>query len=308
MAKAKEITGLDCGAKAVDWAAKVLNARFAEVCELRGQALDFSDIEGVHAMRVATRRLRGAIGDFAPLLQKRALRKARKDLKTIAHALGLVRDEDVAILALEKLRDAAPTTNIKTSIETFLSERRVRRDDAQIYLTETLSSNELILQPANFARFIKPKNRKKHLPDLSFNEAGRIAVNESLPDFYRLGQNLYAPFAADGLHELRIAAKQLRYAIELFTACWGKKIEPFAEQIARMQAILGEVHDCDIWIDNFGNRLAKNSDDDFQAAVWLLSKFTKKRISNYRAALKLWGKWKETNFIEEMRGVIGAIN
>ncbi len=60
MAKAKEIAGLDCAADALNWAAEVLRVRFDEVVGLRGAALDFSDIEGVHAMRVATKRLRSA--------------------------------------------------------------------------------------------------------------------------------------------------------------------------------------------------------------------------------------------------------
>ena len=54
MAKAKEITGLDCAADALLWAAEVLRASFGEVLTLRSAALDFTDIEGVHAMRVAT--------------------------------------------------------------------------------------------------------------------------------------------------------------------------------------------------------------------------------------------------------------
>ena len=50
-----------------------------------------------------------------------------------------------------------------------------------------------------------------------------------------------------GAGEMRIAAKRLRYAIELFTVCWGARIAPFAEEIAEMQSFLGEVHDANGW-------------------------------------------------------------
>ena len=68
MAKAREITGLDCEANAIECAAKILRARFEEVLEFRSAALDSEGIEGVHDMRVATRRLRSALRDFAYLL------------------------------------------------------------------------------------------------------------------------------------------------------------------------------------------------------------------------------------------------
>ncbi|MFN2390604.1 MAG: CHAD domain-containing protein [Pyrinomonadaceae bacterium] len=82
MAKAKEITGLDCAASAMEWAAEVLRVRFDEVVNLRDSALDFSDIEGVHSMRVATRRLRSALRDFTPLMDKRPAKTSEKRIKT----------------------------------------------------------------------------------------------------------------------------------------------------------------------------------------------------------------------------------
>ena len=305
MAKAKEITGLDCGAQAVDWAAEVLRVRFVEVGELRSGALDFSEIEGVHAMRVATRRLRGAIRDFQPLLQKRPLRRIKKELKAIAHSLGAVRDEDVAVSALEKLRDAAPTEQIKDGIESFLNERCLRRDRARRDLTDTLAAARRSLLQSQFADSIKPKKQKR-FSEVTFDQAGRLAVGESLREFYRLGQNLYAPFAVGKLHEMRIAAKRLRYALELFTKCWGEKIEPFSEQIAEMQAALGEVHDCDVWIEALGERLRNEQAKSSQGELWLLSKFIKKRTAKYRGALKIWGRWQAADFASTMQAVIDS--
>jgi len=120
MAKAKEITGLDCAGGALEWAAEVLRVRFDEIIDLRGAALDFSDIEGVHGMRVATRRLRSALRDFMPLMNKRPSKRIRRELKQIADALGAVRDQDVAIVALEDLRAGAENELIKAGIERFL--------------------------------------------------------------------------------------------------------------------------------------------------------------------------------------------
>jgi CHAD domain-containing protein len=314
MAKAKEITGLDCAADALEWAATVLRVRFDEVMELRGAALDFSDIEGVHAMRVATRRLRSALRDFLPLMKKRPLRRVRKNLKVIADSLGAVRDQDVAILALEHLQAAGEidqiNEQIKAGIEKLLDERRAARETAQTNLIQTLGIDRLTKLRANFTAALNKAVRKnKQTRIVSFNEAGREAVADSLQELCDLGASVYEPFNVERLHEMRIAAKRLRYAVELFTACWGESIAPFAVEIAQMQSFLGEVHDCDVWLENLSVRMRKHQNggvtgSERQAAVWLLLEFIKNRTKNYRASLKLWSEWEANDFTGRMQAII----
>lgn len=313
MAKAKEITGLDCAADALEWAAEVLRVRFDEIVNLRGAALDFSDIEGVHSMRVATRRLRSALRDFMPLMKKRPPKHLRKDLKQLADALGAVRDQDVAIVALEELQAAAETESTKQGVERFLKERNDLRDAARLNLTEAVAVGRINdLQEQFRAAIDKAVSRKKTNRAISFNEVGRQVVADGLQDLLDLGASLYEPFKIEELHEMRIAAKRLRYAIELFVHCWGERIAPFAEEIADMQSFLGEVHDCDVWIESLGERLEREQDNltidgsDYQTAAWLLSEYVKKRTKEYRAALKLWSEWKANNFAERMKATIQA--
>lgn len=308
MAKAKEITGLDCAANALDWAATVLQVRFDEVVELRGGALNFSDIEGVHAMRVATRRLRSALRDFEPLLRKRAVKNVRKDLKKLADALGAVRDQDVAILALENLQIEAATEQIKNGIGQLLEERRTERETARMDLLEALAISNITILQENFTTALeKAVKQKKQSTAISFNQAGHQAVSAALAEFCDLGASIYEPFKIEALHEMRIAAKRLRYAVELFTACWGERITPFAEEIAEMQGFLGEVHDCDVWIENLGKRLGGKGQNGAanqntrSAEMWLLSEFSKKRNKNYRSALQLWADWEANDFTGRLK-------
>jgi len=311
MAKAKEITGLDCEANALDWAAEVLRVRFDEVVNLRDAALDFSDIEGVHSMRVATRRLRSALRDFMPLMDKRPPKRVRKELKQLADALGAVRDQDVAIVALEALQVEAETELIKEGIGKLLKERSDLREVARLDLTEALTAHNIADLHERFTTAIgKVARRKKSKWMVSFNEAGRDVVAAGLEDLLDLGTSLYEPFNIEKLHEMRIAAKRLRYAIELFVACWGARIAPFADEIAEMQSFLGEVHDCDIWIEDLGERLQRGqksvatNGSDYQTAAWLLSEFFKKRTKEYRSALKFWSEWEANHFADRMRAII----
>jgi CHAD domain-containing protein len=305
MAKADEIAGLECSADAIIWAAKVLRVRFDEIVTLRGAVLDSADIEAVHDMRVATRRLRSALRDFASVLRKRPLKKINKDLKTLADSLGSARDEDVAIVALEKLQTKAKDEAVKTGISKLIDERRANRERVQLDLLETLAVSSIEDLHKRFDEAIdKSAQKKNKSKPTSFSDAGRDAVLKSLDEFCDLSEYLYAPFEVKNLHKLRISAKRLRYAIELFTACWGEKITPFAEEISEMQTFLGEVHDADAWIENFSRRLLENDQEILQTNLWLLSRFVKLRTKNYCAAIELWSNWQTERFIKNLRELI----
>ena len=101
MAKAKRISGLDCSAPADKMVRLVLRAQLKAMCGLQDKALDWKDPEGVHDMRVLSRRLRSAVSDLRPYLGKASLPPIK--LKAIANSLGDVRDEDVALMALERI-------------------------------------------------------------------------------------------------------------------------------------------------------------------------------------------------------------
>ena len=74
MARARQVK-LDCARQLRRAAAAVLGARAEEVFEQSGGVLDLGRPEGVHDMRVATRRLRAAIEVFEVCFPRRALRR-----------------------------------------------------------------------------------------------------------------------------------------------------------------------------------------------------------------------------------------
>ena len=79
----------------------MVEVRAGEVFEHSRGVLDLDDIERVHDMRVATRRLRAALEVFEACFPRKRLRKALKDVKALADALGERRDRDVAIEFLQ---------------------------------------------------------------------------------------------------------------------------------------------------------------------------------------------------------------
>ena len=103
MAKAREID-LDPAGPFDVAARRAVTVRAEELFEHGAGVLDTSDIERVHDMRVATRRLRAALEVFADAFDKAELKPVLRDVKRLADALGERRDPDVHIEEFTKLR------------------------------------------------------------------------------------------------------------------------------------------------------------------------------------------------------------
>ena len=103
MAKAGNVPGLEAETRFGDAAAASVEVRAAEVFEHVDGVLDTGDIERVHDMRVATRRLRAVLEVFARCFPKKERKQLLREVKELADALGERRDPDVAIASLERI-------------------------------------------------------------------------------------------------------------------------------------------------------------------------------------------------------------
>jgi CHAD domain-containing protein len=106
MAKAREIPGLRGEMTFAEAAAATIAVRAEELFEHSADVLDTGDIERVHDMRVASRRLRAVLEIYAPCFPRRAHRAVLTDVKALADALGARRDPDVQLAALERFAEA----------------------------------------------------------------------------------------------------------------------------------------------------------------------------------------------------------
>jgi CHAD domain-containing protein len=92
-------------------AARVVRVRAAELFDAAEGVLDTRDIERVHDMRVASRRLRAVLEIFAPCFPRSEFASVLRDVKQLADALGARRDPDVHIEALESFSKALLPAN-----------------------------------------------------------------------------------------------------------------------------------------------------------------------------------------------------
>jgi len=141
VARARELE-LDCKASFGTAAACAVKVRSKEVFEHSAGVLDLEDVERVHDMRVATRRLRAALEIFEPCFPRKRHRKALKKVKALADALGERRDADVEIALLEDLADGVEGAD-RDALRALIDELRDRQQAANEALAPYVARKRL---------------------------------------------------------------------------------------------------------------------------------------------------------------------
>jgi CHAD domain-containing protein len=123
---------------------KLIAVRFGTVWKTIPAAVAGDDIEGVHDVRVASRRLRAAMDVAVDCFPAEWYRPLHKEAKKITSALGEVRDLDVQIEALAFQRLNTPPEEwpgIDRLLHRLEAERDVAREQMLEYLTDVEARN-----------------------------------------------------------------------------------------------------------------------------------------------------------------------
>ncbi len=142
MAKARPIPGLAAEEPYAAAAAKIVAVRAREVADHSQGVLEITDIERLHDMRVATRRLRAALEIFEPCFPKRRFNDTLREVKAIADALGERRDRDVTIGALEEFASGLSAPD-RPGIASLTEQIRVEQVDANAKLEPFVGAQRL---------------------------------------------------------------------------------------------------------------------------------------------------------------------
>jgi CHAD domain-containing protein/HD-GYP domain-containing protein (c-di-GMP phosphodiesterase class II) len=244
------------------------------------------DIEELHDMRVATRRMRAAIRVFGDFFEPQALAPFKKGLRRIARTLGPVRDLDVfeekAGHYLKSLPEEA-----RDSLDPLLDAWHAEREATREKMSAFLDSNRY-------------KKLKRELADLAQTEgAGARVMPQDHPVPYlvrhvapRLIYERYEQVRAyetvldeaqiTTLHALRIDCKYLRYTLEFLREVLGPEVEDVIKEIKAMQDHLGDLNDAQVAIEMLNDFLGEW--DKAQVFLPLNARRSAEGIVNYMAA------------------------
>jgi CHAD domain-containing protein len=210
------------------------------------------DPEGVHQARVATRRLRSDLRTFRPLLDREWTSGLRDELGWIARILGEARDGDVLLERLGRRVEKLPDAELATA-EPVLATLQRARAESHADLLATLRSVRYV---ELLDRLVDAANAPVLDPDASSPAAEVVPglVKRPWHKLSKLVGGLGDSPSDTQLHEVRIRTKRVRYAAEACAPIVGKPARTFAQAAARLQDVLGDLHDAVVtadWLDSW---------------------------------------------------------
>ncbi len=209
------------------------------------------DIEALHDMRVATRRMRAAFRVFEDYFEPRVVAPYLKGLKRTGRALGAVRDLDVFRAKAQAYLDTLPESQ-QESLDSFLAVLDTQREAARSQMLAYLDSAKYLRFKERYGEFVETEGMGSLPTTATDDEPWPHRVCHVVP--VKVYERLAAVRAYDEvvsvpkpppprLHALRIACKRLRYTLEFFAEVLGPDTKALIKQIVAMQDHLGDLQD-----------------------------------------------------------------
>ena len=204
------------------------------------------DVAAIHQARVATRRLREAL----PLIARGSSgRKLARIVRRLTRSLGPVRELDVALLTLAELSGTpeVPRSGVSALQQAIRQERSRLHADMRrtVDRCDLQKLSEKLLTAAKKHDESAPRARAADSKQLIVARARAARRAERLSGSIENAAAIYLP---DRLHEVRIAVKKLRYAMEIVRELSGSRATVRIMTLKRAQDLLGRIHDLEVLI------------------------------------------------------------
>lgn len=277
------------------------------------------DVEYVHRMRVASRRLRTALPLFSACLPQKRVKEWEKHIQRVTRALGAARDTDVHLEVLKDyylhLTDPADKPGVRRLI---LRQRqlRVRLQRGVLIALDELQTSGTI--PDLLAR-VEPLASDEGDPTTSdaLYRLAQRAVMADLEDMLEYEPYLFQPERVKELHAMRISAKHLRYSMEIFAPIYPDELKGTLQIMRKLQTALGEIHDDDVWMVTLPEFMRKEarrvlkytgSSAPMRRLTPGLGHFMeecqRRRAAEYENLLRDWQKWKDADIWNGLRRMV----
>jgi CHAD domain-containing protein len=214
-----------------------------------GVAVRLGDDPGaLHDLRVASRRLRAALSDFAPILPVSSVR-IRHELGQLGGPFGAVRDLDVQIGQLVAWQRSADARDDVIRLIEFLESERARARDT---MQATIGSARWERVSRDLERLVA-RGPLRNSPS-----PGRVALAVA-PDLLFASEAKVRKAAVRAeedpvpatLHRLRIRCKRLRYSLEFFAPIFRGRADDTIEGLIALQDLLGSNQDAVVAVARF---------------------------------------------------------
>ena len=270
------------------------------------------DIEYVHKMRVASRRIRAALPLYKNCFPKKRFQKWLKQIKRITRFLGKARDLDVQIIFTQEYlkTHSAPSAhmNIKFMLENLVIQRANAQETVLVALEKLKTSGVIDEMRSSCTQTLaqlsnEPFDSQAVLPEAYWH------ISAKLDEFLAMEYCVHKENDILNHHKMRIHAKWLRYTLEAFSSLYNRKLSDDIKLIKQFQDTLGEMHDCDVWIECIPKLNAKitaehNTEDKSLSEFLEFVKLRRREL--YCDFVRLWDQKKTNDAFEQIRRNVGT--
>lgn len=200
--------------------------------QVTGKALTEFDEDAIHKARVTTRRLKAAMELLEPVLEKDSYRPMARMGRRLRRRLGPLRDIDVMLGHLEKIK---PTMKFAPAVEWFRDRLHEQRDKSRLKSSHKSSPAKVLVRLKTWPMLRQEIVAAGERVDPLLAESVHLRLDAFTEHANHLG--------GTDPHELRIAGKSLRYTLELAKAQGHRLPAKILRAFKRMQDNLGEWHD-----------------------------------------------------------------
>jgi CHAD domain-containing protein len=205
--------------------------------------------EGIHDARVSSRRLREALKIFGDCFSAKRVRRWRRKCRRLGRRLGPARDAQVQKFWLEQALARTSNAPHRAAIGRLI--RQVEKDFQAamphvLQAVEKLQADDLVEEMRQAARRLLKKDRKP--ASAAVRRRARREVLSRLADLLAAAVSLEDEADVPGHHQMRIRAKRLRYALEMFRPAYGRPLDAIIARAKKLQTLLGDLHDGDVWV------------------------------------------------------------
>jgi CHAD domain-containing protein len=253
------------------------------------------EIEGVHQLRVALRRLRSVLKVFRPITGCKQGRALDGVLRQMLGLLGPARDWDVFLAGIGA--DLAALLPEDKRLKSLLSAAEAKRQAAYAALAEALDGPAWRAAVTSGLAFTLEKpwragagDERLGLLDAPPQDFAALILGKRWGSLLEAGAEIET-LPAEALHELRLDAKRLRYAAEVFAPVFPKKAaRRFQRRLAALQEELGRSNDAAV-ARSLVQSLARENDEARAWAIgvaegWCLAR----SMADHDGVLKAWKK------------------
>jgi len=229
------------------------------------------DIEDLHDMRVASRRLRAAISLFRDRLPAEAER-LRTELAWIGQTIGAVRDLDVQLVQIDEWTAILPEADrdARGRLRAVLVEERARAREEMLQA----------LDSPRYARFVRRFGAMLRTRTGSRTPPARAVAPDLVERRHRgvrkAMQRIGGENDHDGYHGLRIAGKRFRYALEFVSDVYPGQTKPLVRRTAALQDLLGDYQDGHVAIGRLRELAVSRAEDLGPEAVFAMGEIAER--------------------------------